>query len=171
VAPYLLSWMLYQGSALMTVLNWTGLVVNGFVAFILPMYLVLRSLENRNLLTRSHDSQDDIVLMTLSGPAARRRDGSSSGTSPASDVLNSSGMSAQPARYDSVNTPDAAGSTSTGALSPLNDHSTDDSSVQPLPPFLEPLRFPIVVVMMVCFAVIIGGTIALDIYFGIQPEE
>ena len=40
--PFCLSWMLYQGTVLMTVLNWTGLLVNGMVAFILPLILALR---------------------------------------------------------------------------------------------------------------------------------
>lgn len=42
--------MIYQGAALTTVLNWTGLVVNGLVAFLLPMLLVLKSLEIRRVL-------------------------------------------------------------------------------------------------------------------------
>ena len=41
--PYCLSWMLYQGTVLMTVLNWTGLLVNGMVAFILPLVLALHA--------------------------------------------------------------------------------------------------------------------------------
>ena len=36
--------MIYQGTALITVLNWTGLVVNGVVAFVLPLILVLYAL-------------------------------------------------------------------------------------------------------------------------------
>lgn len=40
-------WMLYQGSLLMSMLNWTGLVVNGLVAFLLPMVLALKSTELR----------------------------------------------------------------------------------------------------------------------------
>lgn len=43
--PYLLSWTIYQGTMLMSMLNWTGLVVNGLVAFILPMILALKSTE------------------------------------------------------------------------------------------------------------------------------
>ena len=42
--PYCVSWMMYQGTALITVLNWTGLVVNGVVAFVLPLVLVLYAL-------------------------------------------------------------------------------------------------------------------------------
>jgi hypothetical protein len=39
IFPYLASWTLYQGDALMKVLNWAGLVINGSVAFILPLIL------------------------------------------------------------------------------------------------------------------------------------
>jgi len=45
--PFCLSWMLYQGTVLMTVLNWTGLLVNGMVAFILPLILALHASENK----------------------------------------------------------------------------------------------------------------------------
>eukprot|EP01042_Synura_sphagnicola_P009524 gene9524-12215_t len=48
IMPYALSWMLYQGSLLMSVLNWTGLIVNGLVAFLLPMILALKSTELRS---------------------------------------------------------------------------------------------------------------------------
>ena len=45
--PYMIAWMLYQGTLLMSMLNWTGLVINGLVAFILPMILALKSTEQR----------------------------------------------------------------------------------------------------------------------------
>lgn len=48
IFPYAASWVLYQGSLLMTVLNWTGLVVNGVVAFILPLVLTACALKNAN---------------------------------------------------------------------------------------------------------------------------
>ena len=47
VVPYLIAWTLYQGSLLMTLVNWTGLIVNGFVAFLLPMFLVLYAIPLR----------------------------------------------------------------------------------------------------------------------------
>jgi amino acid permease len=50
--PYLLSWMLYQGTILMSILNWAGLVVNGLVAFLLPMVLALKALELQARLPR-----------------------------------------------------------------------------------------------------------------------
>ena len=45
--PYLISWTLYQGKLLITVLNWAGLVVNGSVAFILPLVLILKVMDRR----------------------------------------------------------------------------------------------------------------------------
>ena len=42
--PYLLSWLLYQGNALMHLLAWTGLLVNGLVAFVLPLVLSLSAM-------------------------------------------------------------------------------------------------------------------------------
>ncbi|RYG68480.1 hypothetical protein EON64_05075 [archaeon] len=39
--------MLYQGTILMSILNWAGLVINGLVAFMLPMILALKAIELR----------------------------------------------------------------------------------------------------------------------------
>lgn len=43
VFPYLFAWMLYQGTYLIGLLNWTGLLVNGMSAFILPLVLTLEA--------------------------------------------------------------------------------------------------------------------------------
>ena len=40
--PFLIAWLLYQGSLLMQILNWTGLLVNGSVAFLLPLVLAYK---------------------------------------------------------------------------------------------------------------------------------
>lgn len=37
--------MLYQGTLLMAILNWAGLIINGLVAFMLPMILALKAIE------------------------------------------------------------------------------------------------------------------------------
>jgi amino acid permease len=47
VCPYLLSWLLYQGSVLMDLLNWCGLLVNGTVCFILPLALAIHVMRSR----------------------------------------------------------------------------------------------------------------------------
>lgn len=44
-APFLFSWTLYQGTLLMSILNWAGLIINGLVAFLLPMVLALKAIE------------------------------------------------------------------------------------------------------------------------------
>ena len=41
--PYLISWTLYQGESLLDLLNYAGLVINGLVAFILPLFLTLHA--------------------------------------------------------------------------------------------------------------------------------
>ena len=41
----MVAWLLYQGTLLMTVLNFTGLFVNGLVCFVLPLLLVLKAME------------------------------------------------------------------------------------------------------------------------------
>ena len=200
MAPYLLAVTLYQGSVLMSVFNWTGLVVNGLVAFILPMYLVVRSMSKRHhvlLASASLNDQDraeDRALLELARP---RLYNASSGTSPNSDafeflggsggpgsansrtagaLFNYEGVAVSP-RHHTSETDDPllhgnrSSSGSNASASLYVDTCMEDSSVEPLPPLLEPYRFPIVVSMMLAFTVIIGGTICLDIYFGIQPEE
>ena len=41
IFPYLVSFLMYQGSFMMAVLSWTGLIVNGAVAFALPLIIGL----------------------------------------------------------------------------------------------------------------------------------
>jgi hypothetical protein len=181
IAPYLLSWMLYQGSALTQLVNWSGLTVNGCVAFLLPMYLIIRSLEARHLLTStSQDVNDEVELQRLAAPHLLP---SSSGTSPASELDQYASLVVTPTPYGGTvtdrTTPlsprlpsSRAGSTANSRSSTASDPadpSLQDSSVQPLPACLECIRMPVVVVMMVCFTVIICGTIFMDIYYGIQP--
>jgi len=50
--PFLVGWLLYQGSALMEILNWTGLLVNGSVAFLLPSVLSYKTVEVREYLAK-----------------------------------------------------------------------------------------------------------------------
>ena len=39
IFPWIVSWMLYQGHAILGLLSWTGLVLNGFIDFICPMLI------------------------------------------------------------------------------------------------------------------------------------
>ena len=41
--PYLISWSFYQGQTLLNLLNYAGLIINGLVAFILPLFLTLHA--------------------------------------------------------------------------------------------------------------------------------
>lgn len=41
--PYAISWAMYQGKYLLNLLNYAGLVINGLVAFILPLLLTLQA--------------------------------------------------------------------------------------------------------------------------------
>jgi len=191
VAPYLIGWTLYQGTTLMSVVNWTGLVINGFVAFLLPMYLVIKSMEKRHLdVLVSHDTeaQEDQVLLEMNRPTAR-----STGTSIGSDLADQvtsmrystfeSGLGGTGSNGSNMNstsvTPSSLSGNNTATPSPVpvsvnapvHEHPIhDDSCVEPLPLWLEPYRYPIVLFMIVCFAVIIGGTITLDVVMGIQPS-
>lgn len=186
MAPYLVGWTLYQGSTLMSVVNWTGLVVNGFVAFLLPMYLVIKSMERRHLdvlVSHEDEAQEDRTLLEMSHTRAAR----STGTSINSDLADNVG-SLQYSTFENAEggravreggsvgsiTPSSLSGNNTAAPSPMPVHEHpihDDSCVEPLPLWLEPYRYPIVLFMIVCFAVIIGGTITLDVVMGIQPSR
>jgi len=47
VFPYVFAWLLYQGEFLTILLNWTGLLVNGLVAFVLPLVLTVEAISLR----------------------------------------------------------------------------------------------------------------------------
>ncbi|GMH68332.1 hypothetical protein TL16_g09765 [Triparma laevis f. inornata] len=38
ILPWALSWFLYQGDAVLNVLSWSGLILNGLVGYIMPLY-------------------------------------------------------------------------------------------------------------------------------------
>lgn len=62
VFPYLVSWLMYQGTMMLTVLSWTGLVVNGLVAFILPLVLAIFTYNaRRNSLAKLKKLEDEEV--------------------------------------------------------------------------------------------------------------
>jgi len=46
--PYLISWYMYQGKSLIEMVNWTGLLVSGLVAFILPYIFALFAYNKKN---------------------------------------------------------------------------------------------------------------------------
>jgi amino acid permease len=44
VLPWTTAWMLYQGSVMLKLLNWSGLILNGFIDFLMPGIVTLVSL-------------------------------------------------------------------------------------------------------------------------------
>ena len=59
VFPYLSSFLIYQGTFMIALLSWTGLVVNGIVAFVMPLLLALFLYEARKRsLKRVHDGEE-----------------------------------------------------------------------------------------------------------------
>ena len=75
IFPYSVSFLMYQGSFMLAVLSWTGLVVNGAVAFVLPLLLGLflyrarrRSFEKiKEMEQKRRGSTKHIVKKTNSG--------------------------------------------------------------------------------------------------------
>ena len=176
VAPFLIAWTLYQGSILMRVLNWTGLVVNGFVAFLLPMYLVLRSIGVRRTIRDRKQAHNELELLSHSTEVIS----STIALTPVSNTSTTTTNNHAPSLH--LHAPHSSSCNSIhsqehtyydGSLEGEDPERFNlvDSSVKPLPDWLEPYRYYIVMFMIVCFALIIGGTIVLDVYMGIQPEE
>jgi len=72
IFPFLTSWILYQGEFLISILNWTGLVVNGLVCFILPLIFVrvtmnrIAAQENGDTDENHYHSNEDIESPSLS---------------------------------------------------------------------------------------------------------
>lgn len=58
--PFCLSWLLYQGNILLRVLNWTGLIVNSLVAFVLPLLLTLYAIEKLQDEVNSQNNEEII---------------------------------------------------------------------------------------------------------------
>jgi hypothetical protein len=87
--PYILSWTLYQGEALMNMLNWTGLVVNGLVAFVLPLLLASFTLKRRDryyselqqLSSLSYDGREAISIGLLDYSTDKKTDSVSAASS------------------------------------------------------------------------------------------
>ncbi len=63
--PYLVSWLMYQGTLLLSVVNWTGLVVNGSVAFILPLVLAYYTMYDKNSHSGEILEASDIELLAV----------------------------------------------------------------------------------------------------------
>lgn len=193
--PYAVSWMLYQGSLLMSVLNWTGLIVNGLVAFLLPMILALKSTELLSHRRRARGvdiflhSKPDIMITRESHRFSRSVDESylQDGIELALTEHLGSGKqylsteNSQPS--DEISPRDRAFSMSQSADSPTennrnllhariqNTRVVSSPTVQPLPIELEIYRREIVLFMILAFATIIMMTIMEDALQGISPTS
>jgi hypothetical protein len=159
----------------MNVLNWTGLVVNGLVAFLLPMYLVLRSsLHKTQRRTQQHE-QEQKWLQQQQQQQQQQQIYHSDRINNVELVPvltnNTQGNSSNNANYAATQTGSNGSETPYTTLDFADDDDIDDAAIKPLPFWLEPVRNYIVIFMITCFSVIIGGTILLDIVTGVQPEE
>lgn len=56
VLPFVLALPLYQGNSLVVVLNWTGLIINGIVAFLLPLALSIYVMRKRLVYHKTHSN-------------------------------------------------------------------------------------------------------------------
>lgn len=149
--PYCLSWMLYQGELLMTVLNWTGLMVNGMVAFILPLVLALHAskrISSGYFNVPSAASGADIELTVSSF--------SDSG-GEASVMKNEGDESTMPLPQENDSGEEIMEDVAEG-----EDGGTGE--VKPLWDCLDPYRRPIIIGIIASFTVIIVVTVIMDVW-------
>ena len=164
VFPYMISWTLYQGSLLTTVMNWAGLFVNGLVAFVLPLVL-------------SHYAFSNYISSRASSRASSRSSSRSNSFSYSNTPLASSSAS-RGLYYHSVASSDKSSNANSSPLAynerGLNASSDGDESnrdVRVLPSCLEPYKMAIIRMIIVAFSVIVLSTIALDLINGTSPEK
>jgi type II secretory pathway pseudopilin PulG len=156
----------------MIVLNWTGLVVNGLVAFLLPMYLVLRSSLHKTQRRAQQHEQEQKWLQQQQQQQQVYRSGGLNNVELVPVLSNNTrGNSLNNANYAATQTGSNGSETPYTTLDFADDDDIDDVAIKPLPFWMEPARNYIVIFMITCFSVIIGGTILLDIVTGVQPEE
>ena len=142
-----MAWALYQGSLLMTVLNWTGLVVNGCVSFLLPMILVLKSIDQQQQRGRRRREEHG-----LTGDEETARDDDDTAPVEAAPL-------AVVEQDESERAAAAAESAGDDAMVVVEG---EGERVHPLPSSVEPYRRVIVVVIIAVFVMIIGLTMVLD---------
>jgi amino acid permease len=132
--PYCLSWMLYQGTVLMTVLNWTGLLVNGMVAFILPLVLALHA-SKRIKAGYSHLEPQDSKLIELTISGVNNDSTTSQGKEDGQNNFVDGGTAGE-----------------------------EEDEVVPLWPCIEPARSCIIVAIILLFSCTIAATLLVDTY-------
>lgn len=166
--PYIASWMLYQGTALANLLNWTGLVVNGLVCFLLPMILILKTIaltsQRKNKVFHSTATAPTVYEALVSDDAENAETNSLIVAKNGNIVANQSIPS-----YQSVELTDDKEKDEEMMFAPSKEDLDDMiSSVQPLPIWLEPFRKVIVLFMFTAFCVIIATTIVNTAVNGAQ---
>jgi hypothetical protein len=213
--PYLISWTLYQGTLLMSMLNWTGLVVNGCVAFLLPMVLALKTTEIRKKRARSvemvisaepnvvpaavqqqlspvnhnqhHILDENEEKSSLLHTETQTRNRSNSKTERKRRIQYFELGNDEPKGRANSNGPSSengAVNAEEGVPNPilrsdnleeggyrhyLHTRFISNTTVQPLPYWLEYYRREIVIFMIFAFTTIIGLTILDDAIEGISP--
>jgi amino acid permease len=159
--PYLVSWLMYQGKALITVLNWTGLLVNGLIAFILPLVLALVAYRTNYGSERGMGTPADII----GAEAALRRLAVKGGLSPSYKYQSiSAAEDALPQSEGTV--PPALAATAAGAAQ----QEEDVELVQPLFGWLEPFRGAILAFGTSVFCFMIISTVYIDAVDGEAPS-
>ena len=149
VFPYAVSWTLFQGSALMTIMNWAGLIVNGTCAFILPLVLALCSYN-----AEKRKQKRDLELQQAQ-------------TQHVGDSLHKMGFQQLPLVAP---TGHGHGHGHGHGDQPLDEDYAEQGSVYPIPDFMHKQRKHIIVGLLAFFVSIIGGTIAYDIVTGTSPD-
>ncbi len=145
--PYLISWYMYQGKTLLVMLNWTGLLVNGMVAFILPLVVALVAYRNGY------------------GPKSR----SNSSTSIGGDIemLGSTNTNSGKYNYQSIDD---------NALPTGDDYDNSDGEegeldiIKPLPSAIEPCRGIVLILGILIFSFMIVSTVILDVEYDATPD-
>jgi hypothetical protein len=76
ISPYCLSWCMYQGTVMLSLVNWAGLIVNGAVAFLLPVLLVVLSYRNMRKYGAQRSARGQTEGLVLSASSLQQfRDG------------------------------------------------------------------------------------------------
>lgn len=156
VFPYVAAWTLYQGDALMKVLNWAGLVINGSVAFILPLILCSYFYYNKN---RHQPDFHDVEMSHSRIP--KHLDENEDENETKNENKNNTEIGTE---NDNGNNHDE--------LKESDLINNSDSTVlieKSLPDFLMPYRWWIIHSIIVLFSVMITLTIIMDIITGSGP--
>jgi hypothetical protein len=164
--PYLFSWTLYRGNLLLSVLNWAGLIINGTVAFLLPVILVVLSHHYYRRHTAPSDFSATLNVASLTKLGTKPTAYGAIG-SGATDVEGND-------RDGGDSTGEAEGEDTTGEgenLLPVDAPKPGtkfQGRTKALPHFLRPYIEHIAVFIMIAFLAIIIFTLWVDIAQGMQ---